>query len=150
MWLEKNHHLICLVAALCCRRVTLLGSSWQLPPRIRSSAGPWLSPSGCCVSRQQSSSGGWETAQHLPACWVLAAQGREVRKSKASPPCAKHPWAALSSCNASRNVASISPWWSSKTNLQAKAARLSTRAAGNPPQLVPCPSHGVPSTRASS
>lgn len=105
------------------------------------------------VSRQQSSSDRRETAQHLPARWVLAAQGRDVRKSKANLPRANHPRASKSSsvllqCFKKRCL--HQSLVNSKTTLQTKTTRLSSRAAGNPLQLVPCPSHGVPSTHVSS
>lgn len=121
----------------------------------RSSAGPWLSPSGCWGSLWHSSSDGWAGTQpsifQHAGCW----QHREGMWENPRPTylvriIQERVREALSSCGASRNVASLSPWWNSKTTLQTKLTRLSSRAAGNPLQLVPCPSHGVPSTHASS
>lgn len=93
MWLEKNHHLICLVAALCCRCVTLLGSFWQTPPCIRSSAGPWLSPSGCGVPcASASGSAGWEESPASPSVVGVGSGWAGMwRKPKANLPCAHHP-----------------------------------------------------------
>lgn len=45
--------------------------------------------------------------------------------------------AALSSCSASTNVASVNPWWNSKITLQAKATRLSSRVLGIPCSCFP-------------
>lgn len=105
-WKGTTIYVICLVAALCCRRVTLSGSCWQPLPHtgaLLALAQPQR------VSQQQSSS---ETAQHPPAGCCQQREGiwDNPRPTHLVGIICEWARAALSSCSASGNAASISPW----------------------------------------
>lgn len=101
-WKGTTIYVICLVAALCCRRVTLSGSCCLTRELCWALAQPqW-------VSQQQSSS---ETAQHPPArCQHRERIWDNPRPSHLVGIIRERARAALSSCTA----ASISPWQKQK------------------------------------
>ena len=79
-----------------------------------------------------SSSAGWEESPASPSMLgVGSSWARMWRKPKANLPCAHDPHVRKSSnmsCIASRDIVSIRPWGSSRTTLQVKANRLSSKA----------------------
>lgn len=132
----------------------LLADPSKYQELCRALAKPQRVPGAGCPAPARAALPAGRRAQHLPVCWVLAAAGQGCGGNP-RPTCLVHitlKWArvALSSCNPSRDIASISPWGNSRTTLQVKANRPSSRAAGKRLQLAPYPLHRVASTDASS
>lgn len=130
----KEPPLICLITALCCRCVTL-----QTPPHVRSDAGCWPSPCGCCVLQQ--SNAGQEGNPASPS------EDLAEQECKGSPSPTSFVHITLSRARVALSFLALFqetwPLRAQQNHLWAAASRISSRTAGRRSQLAPYPLHGV-------